>query len=152
MIIHSCNKGSTPSSNTGPSSAKSGNTYLYAEASSPAVQGDSFIFETPSVLGKKRMSFIRTTSEFNYYIEAIQGYEFILLKLDFLSKWNVQSGYSFVAGPKCLTFWYHMYGGSIGSLHVKVNGTELWSRSGDQGDVWLSAEVNVSTTAQNYKV
>lgn len=53
MIIHSCNKGSTPSSNTGPSSAKSGNTYLYAEASSPAVQGDSFIFETPSVLGKK---------------------------------------------------------------------------------------------------
>lgn len=53
MIIHSCNKGSTPSSNTGPSSAKSGNTYLYAEASSPAVQGDGFIFETPSVLGKK---------------------------------------------------------------------------------------------------
>nr|XP_034302436.1 MAM and LDL-receptor class A domain-containing protein 1 isoform X2 [Crassostrea gigas] len=98
--------GSTPSSSTGPSSAKSGNTYLYAEASSPAVQGDSFIFETPSVL----------------------------------------------AGPKCLTFWYHMYGGSIGSLHVKVNGTELWSRSGDQGDVWLSAEVNVSTTAQNYKL
>lgn len=75
MIIHSRNKGSTLSSNTGPSSAKSGNTYLYAEASLPAVQGDSFIFETPSVLGKKRMSFIRTTSEFNYYFEAIQGYK-----------------------------------------------------------------------------
>lgn len=45
-----------------------------------------------------------------------------------------------------------MFGGSIGSLHVKVNGTEIWSRSGDQGNVWLNAEVNVLTTEQNYKV
>ncbi len=48
-------------------------------------------------------------------------------------------------------FRYHMYGATTGSLRLQVstnNGTSwtsLWSRSGDQGNAWLTATVNVSS-------
>ncbi|KAK3095928.1 hypothetical protein FSP39_020974 [Pinctada imbricata] len=42
--------GSTPSSSTGPSSAQAGNNYLYAEMSSPRVQGDVARYESNKAL------------------------------------------------------------------------------------------------------
>ncbi len=48
-----------------------------------------------------------------------------------------------------LTFWYHMLGSSMGTLSVEVtedcmNWTTVWSRSGDQGNLWLEAYVDLS--------
>ena len=55
----------------------------------------------------------------------------------------------------CFTFWYHMYGGSIGSLNLYqlVGKTEtlIWTQSGDQGKSWLSGQVPVGNVA-GYKV
>ncbi|XP_066300036.1 MAM and LDL-receptor class A domain-containing protein 1-like [Branchiostoma lanceolatum] len=51
---------------------------------------------------------------------------------------------------RCLEFYYHMYGNSIGTLNVYsngINGPSVWSMSGDQGNVWHQAQVSVSNTA-----
>ncbi|XP_019632083.1 PREDICTED: MAM and LDL-receptor class A domain-containing protein 2-like [Branchiostoma belcheri] len=52
----------------------------------------------------------------------------------------------------CVEFYYHMFGVNIGTLNVyaKKNGnlgTALWTLSGDQGDIWVMAQVTV--TADN---
>ncbi|XP_055996867.1 MAM and LDL-receptor class A domain-containing protein 1-like isoform X2 [Ostrea edulis] len=97
--------GSTPSGSTGPSSAQSGSSYLYAETSSPVPSGNKFVFETPLLQGVQR----------------------------------------------CLTFWYHMYGSDMGTLNVLVDGSSVWTRTGDQGNSWKKADITVGTTT-NYKV
>ena len=45
-------------------------------------------------------------------------------------------------GLTCVTFYYHMRGATIGTLTVTVNGRLLFSRSGNQGNAWLKAQVN----------
>ena len=50
---------------------------------------------------------------------------------------------SALASP-CLQFNYHMLGGSIGSLHAIVNGDTVWTMSGDQGNQWNFAQVDLS--------
>ncbi len=55
----------------------------------------------------------------------------------------------------CFTFWYHMYGSTIGSLalYTQINGArnQLWSKSGDQGNKWRVAQQSVQSTS-NYQV
>ncbi|XP_032808037.1 astacin-like metalloendopeptidase isoform X2 [Petromyzon marinus] len=52
-------------------------------------------------------------------------------------------------GPKCMTFWYHMRGASMGTLSVRLESTDgtdrpvLWSASGDRGNAWLYAELGI---------
>ncbi len=50
-----------------------------------------------------------------------------------------------------LTFWYHMYGSSMGSMHIDVStdggsgwDLDLWQLSGDQGNSWFEAVVDLS--------
>ncbi len=48
-----------------------------------------------------------------------------------------------------LTFWYHMYGSNMGSLNVEVSEdcatwTNVWSLSGNQGNTWYAANVDLS--------
>ena len=49
---------------------------------------------------------------------------------------------------RCLTFWYFIYGGKVGVLSVIIltnNTTEiLWSKTGDQGENWYNATVNIN--------
>lgn len=51
-----------------------------------------------------------------------------------------------LSSPGCLTFWYHMYGLSIGTLAVydSSSGTPklLWSQTGDKKDKWFNARVS----------
>ncbi|MFD1163279.1 choice-of-anchor D domain-containing protein [Hwangdonia seohaensis] len=49
------------------------------------------------------------------------------------------------------SFWYHMYGSNIGSLHVELstdNGstypTSLWSLSGNQGNTWTQVSLDLT--------
>jgi len=56
------------------------------------------------------------------------------------------------SGPKCLRFWYHMHGSTIGSLSVYVKTTNLkspsWKKAGTQGNRWLSATLDISQKGQ----
>ncbi|HRD54407.1 MAG TPA: zinc-dependent metalloprotease family protein [Flavobacteriales bacterium] len=52
-------------------------------------------------------------------------------------------------GSAELTFWYHMWGTAMGSLHVDVwNGsawaTSLWSRTGNQGNSWQQGTLSLN--------
>jgi hypothetical protein len=53
-----------------------------------------------------------------------------------------------VSGTQCLKFSYHMYGANMGSLLIYQNMgnqmVELFKKSGDQGDQWKKAEVQIS--------
>ncbi len=49
-----------------------------------------------------------------------------------------------------LSFWYHMYGSAMGTLNVEVSEdcvtwTNMWSLSGDQGNSWYEANVNLTS-------
>lgn len=49
-----------------------------------------------------------------------------------------------------LNFWYHMYGATMGTMFFEVttnNGatwTQLWTESGDKGNVWLQTTINLA--------
>jgi len=43
----------------------------------------------------------------------------------------------------CLSFYYHMYGGSAGNLSVYSGNIKVFSVSGNQGDNWLMVERNL---------
>ena len=53
---------------------------------------------------------------------------------------------------QCMTFYYHMNGASMGSLKVEINGNTLFSKSGDQGNQWHMAQVDVSDNGRPYQV
>ncbi len=103
----SLNSGSTPSSNTGPSSANAGSYYIYMESSSPNNSNDRAILYGPC--------------------------------------FNLSS-----ANQASVTFKYHMYGASnMGSLSLEasLNGTSwtsIWNKSGNQGNSWQTATVDLS--------
>ncbi|MGB2985871.1 MAG: hypothetical protein WBE26_08305, partial [Phycisphaerae bacterium] len=52
-----------------------------------------------------------------------------------------------------LSFWYHMYGTSMGTLYVEVSEdcvawTTVWSLSGNQGNAWYQAVVDLSAYSE----
>ena len=51
---------------------------------------------------------------------------------------------------RCLKFWYHMYGSSIGSLNVWLNSNGssgmIWSLSGGQQNQWRYGQAPVSSS------
>ncbi|XP_078575827.1 uncharacterized protein LOC144861701 [Branchiostoma floridae x Branchiostoma japonicum] len=55
--------------------------------------------------------------------------------------------YLLQTGSQCLLFWAHMYGSQTGTLRVSViaggTTTEIWSRSGNQGNQWFSVYVSI---------
>ncbi|KAI5627922.1 MAM and LDL-receptor class A domain-containing protein 1 [Silurus asotus] len=58
---------------------------------------------------------------------------------------------------QCFTFWYHIYGQNVGTLNLYLNnrtlhdngdklGYLIWTESGNQGDMWWHARVNIDQT------
>ena len=97
-------EGGTPSYSTGPSAGVGGSgSYVYAETSSPRVQGDLF------------------TLSYDGSACSDTG-----------------------VGVSTVTFRYHMYGSTMGELRVvNAAGEAVWSLSGDQGNSWQVATVDV---------
>ncbi|CAG2211803.1 unnamed protein product [Mytilus edulis] len=56
---------------------------------------------------------------------------------------------TFNVTPRCLSFYYHMYGSSINELQVRIssnsdtNGKVVWSKKYQQGNKWHSASVDI---------
>ena len=48
------------------------------------------------------------------------------------------------SGNMCLKFYYHMYGSDIATLNVMINGNNVFTASGDKGNSWLRAAIDVS--------
>ena len=60
---------------------------------------------------------------------------------------------------RCIKFWYHMYGNSIGTLNVFVktgagNSSEtlVWTLSGNQLDKWNFGQAAVTSDKSAYQV
>ncbi|XP_078360420.1 MAM and LDL-receptor class A domain-containing protein 1-like isoform X2 [Oculina patagonica] len=47
-------------------------------------------------------------------------------------------------GSNCLHFYYHMYGSTMGALNVTISGNTVFSASGNKGNMWLNASVDVN--------
>ena len=54
-----------------------------------------------------------------------------------------KSGFA-LNGNQCLRFYYHMYGFSMGTLKVFVGKTEVFAKSGNHGNHWNLADVNIT--------
>ena len=60
-------------------------------------------------------------------------------------------------GPQCMTFFYHMYGATMGCLviYIKSQATNkfkpVWFRSQDQGDHWVQGKISINETS-SYQV
>lgn len=108
--------GSTPSSGTGPSSARSGSKYFYTEASSGS-GGDTAILTSPII------------DVTNLSIPA-------------------------------LSFYYHMHGISIGTLHVEVFDGSTWNnvlsivgqQQPNQSDSWVKRVIDISSFGDTVQV
>ena len=48
-------------------------------------------------------------------------------------------------GVMCLEFYYYMSSAATGSLNVTINETVVFSSSGDKGDTWHKASINISS-------
>ena len=55
----------------------------------------------------------------------------------------VKGGLSFKT-KKCLSFYYHMYGSTMGTLDVYVGQIKIFTKSGNQGNKWNRATVDVT--------
>lgn len=54
-----------------------------------------------------------------------------------------KSGLSF-STKKCLSFYYHMYGSSMGTLNVLVGSRKVFTKNGNQGNQWFKASVAIT--------
>ena len=50
------------------------------------------------------------------------------------------------------SFHYHMYGSDMGALDVKVNGSSVWTKSGDQGNSWKLAVIPLTGYTGNIEI
>jgi len=75
------------------------------------------------------------------------------LQADLLSPWIDLTSLS----APGLNFWYHMYGNSMGTLHLDINdGTgwdnDVWTQTGDQGDMWYEVLINLAAYSDSIQV
>ena len=55
-------------------------------------------------------------------------------------------------GIMCLEFYYYMSDASVGSLNVTINKTVVFSASGDSGNAWNKASINISSIVGSHMV
>ena len=53
------------------------------------------------------------------------------------------------SGSMCLKFYYHMYGANIATLNVIIKGNNVFTASGNKGDKWLRAAIDVSLSGKH---
>lgn len=60
------------------------------------------------------------------------------------------------SGPKCLIFYYHMFGAEMGSLRValveEAREKAVWTREGNGGDLWRSARVDFRAESCQFRI
>merc|ERR1711881_168936 len=52
----------------------------------------------------------------------------------------------------CMSFWFHMYGSTMGDLKVQVNGQNLFQETANRGDQWINQKVDVYNGGSPYRV
>ena len=53
------------------------------------------------------------------------------------------------SGSMCLKFYYHMYGANIETLNVIIKGNNVFTASGNKGNKWLRAAIDVSLSGKH---
>uniref|UniRef100_A0A3B3UMW4 MAM domain-containing glycosylphosphatidylinositol anchor protein 2-like n=1 Tax=Poecilia latipinna TaxID=48699 RepID=A0A3B3UMW4_9TELE len=116
-------EGTTYTPNTGPSSDHTGSSqgfYMFIETSRPRLEGDKARLMSPT---------------FNINTKSVSS-----------SSASKNPTY-------CFTFYYHMFGKHIGALNIflrlkgqMLTDTLIWSLTGNQGNYWQQARVNIHPT------
>ena len=58
----------------------------------------------------------------------------------------------YLNGPHCMKFSYHMFGVDIGSLNIFANNQRIFSKSGNQGNKWVSVQTPILQSGKNLKI
>ena len=59
-----------------------------------------------------------------------------------------------IRGPRCLRFYYYMYGRDVGNLDVSLHlreqpgGYVMWREAAEQGNQWMKASVDIGYTGE----
>ena len=53
------------------------------------------------------------------------------------------------SGSMCLKFYYHMYGADIATLNVIIKGNTVFTASGNKGNKWLRAAIDISLSGKH---
>ena len=53
------------------------------------------------------------------------------------------------SGSMCLKFYYHMYGANIATLNVIIKGNKVFTASGNKGNKWLRAAIDISLSGKH---
>ena len=101
----------------------------------------------------------KTGPSFDHTLSTEQGH-YMFIEASGLNRRTGEKAYLFsdYQDPNtaaCLSFWYHMYGDGIGSLNVYTkiiqtgNKQQRFTLSGNQGNQWQQASVDIPTNAQH---
>ncbi|XP_060564981.1 MAM and LDL-receptor class A domain-containing protein 1-like [Ruditapes philippinarum] len=70
--------------------------------------------------------------------------------------WLVSQQFNPSKTTQCISFWYHMYGTTIGSLNVYLNAsgsmTQLWTQTGNKGINWLQGQFPLQPVNSLYMI
>lgn len=87
-------------------------------------------------------------------LQILEGYyAYLETSNPLYDKATLQSPFIRSNHSHCLRFWYNMHGADVSQLRVESSTLEvLWSKEGDQGNIWQLAEVDIFLTAAQYQV
>ncbi|XP_076084855.1 MAM and LDL-receptor class A domain-containing protein 1-like isoform X1 [Mytilus galloprovincialis] len=87
---------------------------------------------------------------------AHRGYQYVYIEASGSNKQNgdkavMSTNLQLPSIDYCMTFWYHMKGTNVGTLNIYMEGqnigkSQIWRRSGQQGNDWIKGEVDVLDT------
>ena len=82
----------------------------------------------------------------HFYLASLAGY-YVYIETSRPRRLNDNAILTFTgsnSGGVCFSFYYHMYGNTINTLNIYSRGQKVWSKNGNQGNVWRKASFSIS--------
>ena len=109
------------------------------------------------MLASRKLPSCYVTNRFFLWNQGAGGYVYIEASSPRLPGDTARLASPWMRGPQCMTFYYHMYGATMGCvvIYIKRQATNelkpVWLRSQDQGKHWIQGQISINETS-SYQV